>query len=603
MCGIVGVFHRQGTVVDELIQGLSVLEYRGYDSAGIGLAQPQGVAVRRRTGHLAALREALSHEPLHGLPVGVGRNAHPHTDRWGRIALVHNGIVENHDELRAELAAAGVEFRSDTDTEVLTHLIGEALNQGGDAVDALGRALERVRGYYALALVLHEEQGAARLLCARQGPPLAVGLGPRGACLASDPLALRPDTQRVQYLEDGDLAELGPDGLRIRARDGASVERPMQDYEHDAAAADRGGYAHHMLKEIHEQPGVLAHTLEDRLDLQRGDVDLGGGVFADEELRAIERISILGCGTALYAGQLGRAMIEGLARVPVDTDFASEFRYRSPIVAPHTLALAISQSGETADTLAAMRLAVDQGATPAAICNVGGSTLARESQGVVLTHAGPEIGVASTKAFVAQVATSLLLAVRLGRARGTLDATQGRALLEELRGLRPRMERLLEERAHECVRGIAARFADARGYLFLGRGLDFPLACEGALKLKEISYRHAEGYAAGEMKHGPIALVEPSLCTVALHTAGPLAEKTRANIEQVQARGGPVFGIGSDEGCLAVADEAFRIEPTGPWTAPLLNVLPLQLFAYHVADLLGCEIDKPRNLAKSVTVE
>jgi glucosamine--fructose-6-phosphate aminotransferase (isomerizing) len=430
-----------------------------------------------------------------------------------------------------------------------------------------------------------------------------VAVTPTSAWLASDVLALIPHTRDVTILEDGDVAELSIGKVVVRRLDGTVVARPPRRIEWDPETAAKGTFPHFMLKEIHEQPDVLARTAFDRLREEKGDVAIEREGFEDHELKQVERLCVVACGTALHAGIIARYLVEGLAGVPVDVDFASEFRYRTPRLAPGTLALAISQSGETADTLAALRRAKELGARTAAICNVEGSTLVRESQAVLLTRAGPEIGVASTKAFVAQVVAAYLFAVRLGRARGTIGVDSGRVLIEELRLLRPRMEQMLGEKAVSAVRGIAERHQAAKGFLFLGRGINYPVALEGALKLKEISYVHAEGYAAGEMKHGPIALIEPAMAIVCVTSRGSLAEKMRSNIEQVRARGGKVICIGSDPESLALGEEQVPVPDSSDWLSPVLNVIPLQLLAYHIASLKGCDIDKPRNLAKSVTVE
>jgi glucosamine--fructose-6-phosphate aminotransferase (isomerizing) len=614
MCGIVGMLLREGSVVEGIVEGLRVLEYRGYDSAGVAVIDGRGISIRRKAGRIERLAEELADGSLSGARAGIGHtrwathgppsdeNAHPHTDAKGRVALVHNGVFENYTELRAKLAKEGVRFTSDTDTEALAHMIGREIGRGTELFEALRKSLNEVRGYYAVAL-LAMENGEPRLLCARQGPPLMVAVTPDAAFLASDVLALIPYTRDVIFLEDGDIAELWLGRARIRRLDGSTVERPSRRVDWDPEAAGTGSFPHFMLKEIHEQPDVLARTAFDRVREETGDVEFESDAWSDASVRSIERVSIVACGTALHAGFIARYLIEGLARVPVDIDYASEFRYRAPIVAPNTLALAISQSGETADTLAALRCARDLGARTAAICNVAGSTLVRESEAVILTHAGPEIGVASTKAFVAQIVAAYLLAMRLGRARGAISASEGRAMIEELRLLRPRMEQMLGERAVKEVHEIAVRHQNAKGFLFLGRGVNYPVALEGALKLKEISYVHAEGYAAGEMKHGPIALIEPSMSIVAITSQGPLADKTRSNIEQVRARGGQVICVGSDGESLELADERVEVPECSENLSPVLNVIPLQLLAYHMAGLKGCDIDKPRNLAKSVTVE
>jgi glucosamine--fructose-6-phosphate aminotransferase (isomerizing) len=625
MCGIVGAYTRGRAVAEALVTGLKTLEYRGYDSAGVGVAHPQGLVVRRRSGRLAALEELIAAEPLPPAGIGIGHtrwathgkptdhNAHPHVGGSGRVVLVHNGVIENYLELKGELAASGVVFHSDTDTEVLAQLIARAVEQGRDPREAVQQSLARVEGYYAIAILIDGQ--TPRLLCARHGPPLCVGLGSDGAWLGSDVLALLPHTRAIQDLQDGDLAELHLDSIEIFDRRGRPVERTVRQITWDAEAAEKGGYAHYMLKEIHEQPDVLARLLEGKLRQEQGDVSLGGsahggaaaraadGGFDDATLRQVTRLQVVACGTALHAGYIARYLIEGLAGVPVDLDFASEFRYRRPVLVPGTMALAISQSGETADTLAALRLARDLGARPASICNVVGSTVMRESAATLLTEAGPEIGVASTKAFVAQVVAAFLLALRLGRARGRLDVAQGQQLLDELRALRPKLETLLAPESEEQLRQLADRHRNVKGFFFLGRGINFPVALEGALKLKEISYLHAEGYPAGEMKHGPIALVDPDLTTVMVTAAGEVADKSRSNIEQVKARGGRVISIGSDPLSHQIADEFVRVPASCEWLSPVLNVVPLQLLAYHIAQLRGCDIDKPRNLAKSVTVE
>jgi glucosamine--fructose-6-phosphate aminotransferase (isomerizing) len=614
MCGIVGALLSEGSVVESLLEGLRLLEYRGYDSAGVAVLGDGGIAIRRKEGRIERLAAELADGALKGARAGIGHtrwathgppsdaNAHPHTDEKGRVAVVHNGIFENYLELRRELAAAGVRFASDTDTEVLAHLVGREMERGTDLAEAVRKSLGRVVGYYAVAVIAVSE-GAPRLVCARAGPPLMVAVTPRSAWLASDVLALIPHAREVVVLEDGDVAELVIGKVTVRRLDGTVVHRPARRIEWDPETAAKGTFPHFMLKEIHEQPDVLARTAFDRVREEKGDVEFETPGFEDDRLRKIERISVVACGTALHAGLIARYLIEGLAGVAVDVDFASEFRYREPRLAKNTLALAISQSGETADTLAALRRAKELGARTAAICNVEGSTLVRESDSVVLTRAGPEIGVASTKAFVAQIVAAYLLALRIGRARGTIGVDAGRVLIEELRLLRPRMEQLLGERAVKAVHAIAERHQNAKGFLFLGRGINYPVALEGALKLKEISYVHAEGYAAGEMKHGPIALIEPAMAIVCVTSRGQLAPKMRSNIEQVRARGGQVIVIGSDPESRELAGECVNVPESSEWLSPALNVVPLQLLAYHMAALKGCDIDKPRNLAKSVTVE
>ncbi|HVS09264.1 MAG TPA: glutamine--fructose-6-phosphate transaminase (isomerizing) [Planctomycetota bacterium] len=614
MCGIVGAVSSAGAVLETLVEGLRELEYRGYDSCGVAVADGRQVTIRRKVGRLSELEKALADGALALSRAGIGHtrwathgrpsdeNAHPHSDGSGRMALVHNGIIENYLELRRELLAEGRVLTSETDTEVLSHLVGRELARGLSLADSVRAALARVRGYYALAVMATGEDGP-QLVAARQGPPLVVAATPEAAYLASDVLALLRHTRDVVYLEDGEVAELAPGSLRLTDLAGRPVERAPRRIEWDAEAASKAGYPHYMLKEIFEQPDVVAQTAFDRILQVEGDVAFEGGGWEDERLAAVSRIQVVACGTALHAGLIARYLIEGLARIPVDVEFASEFRYRDPVLAPGTLVLAISQSGETADTLAAMRLARERGARPVSICNVQGSTVVRESEAVILTHAGPEIGVASTKAFVAQVIAAFLLAVRLARARGTLDAPGGRELLDELRRLRPRMEGLLSDASSASIREIARNHLGAKGFFFLGRGINYPVALEGALKLKEISYVHAEGYAAGEMKHGPIALIEPGMPIVVVNSPGVVADKVRSNIEQVKARGGHVISVGSDRESLELGAESIEVPETVEWLSPVLNAIPLQLFAYHHAELGGRDIDKPRNLAKSVTVE
>ncbi|MCC6407303.1 MAG: glutamine--fructose-6-phosphate transaminase (isomerizing) [Planctomycetes bacterium] len=613
MCGIVGAVARQGAVLQDLVDGLRKLEYRGYDSCGVAVADGASVAIRRKVGRLTELEAVLADGALASATAGIGHtrwathgkpsdeNAHPHSDGSGRMALVHNGIIENYLELRRELQAEGRTFSSETDTEVLSHLVGRELARGSSLADAVRAALSRVHGYYAIAVMAVGK--TFELVAARQGPPLVVAATADAAWCASDVLALLPHTRDVIYLEDGDVAELAPGKVVLSRVDGSSVSRPVRHIDWDEEAASKRGFPHFMLKEIFEQPDVLARTAFDRILQLEGDVAFEGDGWDDAGLKRLERLQVVACGTALHAGYITKYLVESLARLPVDVDFASEFRYRGPVLVANTAVLAISQSGETADTLAAMRLARELGCRPVSICNVKGSTVVRESEAVILTHAGPEIGVASTKAFVAQVIAGFMLAVRLGRARGVLSVDDGRRLLDELRRLRPRLEGLLTEKTVSAVRRIAEKHVKAKGFFFLGRGVNFPVALEGALKLKEISYVHAEGYAAGEMKHGPIALIEPGMPIVVINSPGKVADKVRSNIEQVKARGGHVIAIGADRESLALADDALEVPDTIEWLSPVLNVVPLQLFAYHHALLRGCDIDKPRNLAKSVTVE
>ena len=613
MCGIIGAIRQGEPVLSALVEGLRVLEYRGYDSAGIAVHTGQEILLRKKQGRLANLEEALEDGALAGASAGIGHtrwathgppsdlNAHPHMAGGGALAMVHNGIIENHQSLRQELAAKGIKFVSQTDSEVLGHLIaGELTAAPDEPLAALRAALARVEGYYAVALLLDTDTGPA-ILCARQGPPLVVAQGPGGTYLGSDLLALLPHSSDVVFLEDGDMGILTAGGYALFDAKGTAVERAPEAIDWDPMEANKGPWPHHMLKEIHEQPDVLARTVFDRMDEEAGDVILPG--LEDDALRQVERIQVVACGTALHAGLVTRYAIEELARVPVDVDFASEFRYRGPVLAKNTLALALTQSGETADTLAATRLCQKLGARVLAICNVQGASQVREADAVILTQAGPEIGVASTKAFTAQVAAGILFAIRLGRAKGTLSAERARELLQGMRGLRSQMEQLLTQSKCEDMRSVARRHAAAKGFLFIGRGINYPIALEGALKLKEISYVHAEGYAAGEMKHGPIALIDPGMTIVCLNGQSPLADKMRSNVEQVQARGGVVLSVGSDQATHDLARDVCMVPAALDILSPLLNVIPLQLFSYYIAEQRGCDIDKPRNLAKSVTVE
>ena len=613
MCGIIGAIRQGEPVLSALVEGLRVLEYRGYDSAGIAVHTGQEILLRKKQGRLANLEEALEDGALAGASAGIGHtrwathgppsdlNAHPHMAGGGALAMVHNGIIENHQSLRQELAAKGIKFVSQTDSEVLGHLIaGELTAAPDEPLAALRAALARVEGYYAVALLLDTDTGPA-ILCARQGPPLVVAQGPGGTYLGSDLLALLPHSSDVVFLEDGDMGILTAGGYTLFDAEGKPVERAPEAIDWDPMEANKGPWPHHMLKEIHEQPDVLARTVFDRMDEEAGDVILPG--LEDDVLRQVERIQVVACGTALHAGLVTRYAIEELARVPVDVDFASEFRYRGPVLAKNTLALALTQSGETADTLAATRLCQKLGARVLAICNVQGASQVREADAVILTHAGPEIGVASTKAFTAQVAAGILFAIRLGRAKGTLSVERARELLQGMRGLRSQMEQLLTQSKCEDMRSVARRHAAAKGFLFIGRGINYPIALEGALKLKEISYVHAEGYAAGEMKHGPIALIDPGMTIVCLNGQSPLADKMRSNVEQVQARGGVVLSVGSDQATHDLARDVCMVPAALDILSPLLNVIPLQLFSYYIAEQRGCDIDKPRNLAKSVTVE
>jgi glucosamine--fructose-6-phosphate aminotransferase (isomerizing) len=613
MCGIVGYVGGRDAV-PVILEGLRRLEYRGYDSAGIAVVREGALLRRRSAGKLGNLVASLLREPLSG-EWGVGHtrwathgrpteeNAHPHQDCAGRIVVVHNGIIENHLELKARLAAAGHRFVTQTDTEVVAHLVESVYR--GSLEEAARAALGEVRGVYALVL-LHRDEPQL-LVAARMGPPLVIGLGEGERYVASDIPALLPYTRSFVFLEDGDVATVTPDRLRVATLAGAAVERAPQRIAWDPVQAEKGGFRHFMLKEIHEQPRAMRDTLLGRISLEEGEVHLEELGPAAQKLREAARVVLLACGTSWHAALVGKFLIEHLAGLPTEVDYGSEFRYRTPLVGPGTVAVAISQSGETADTLAAFREAKARGALPLAVCNVQGSMLTREAAGSLLTHAGPEIGVASTKAFTAQLVALSLLALHLGRLRGSLSPEVCREHLAQLTRIPHLMELALER--ERGVEELSRSLSRARDFLFLGRGVNYPIALEGALKLKEISYLHAEGYPAGEMKHGPIALVDEEMPVVALCPPGHVHEKMLSNVQEVKARGGRVIAV------AAAGDAALRELLDGPEDAilevpscpelwsPFLAVIPLQLLAYHVGLRAGRDVDQPRNLAKSVTVE
>lgn len=604
MCGIVGyVGFRKAT--DVLLDGLKRLEYRGYDSAGVAVRTPEGLKVVKRSGKLSALEEALKGGELSG-NLGIGHtrwathgaptdpNAHPHATEDGRIALIHNGIFENYLELKEALKARGHRFRSETDSEVLAHLVEEKYR--GDLFLAVREALKEVRGAYAVAVI---HAGHEEIVAARTVSPLVVGLGEGENFLASDVPALLPYTRKVIFLHDGDVARITREGVEITDLQGRPVAREAVEVDWTLEAAEKGGFPHYMLKEIHEQPWVLESTLGGRLREEEGDVALGLAL----DPREVDRVQVIACGTASYAGLYGKYLLEALARIPTEWDVASEYRYRDPLVDGKTLALAISQSGETIDTLEALREARRKGAKTLGVVNAKGSSLTREVEEVLYIHAGPEIGVASTKAYLAMLAAMALLAVRFGRARETLAKEEARRLLREMRRLPRLVEEVLEKRP--LVAHIAEKYHQAQDFLFLGRHVQTPTAYEGALKLKEISYIHAEAYPAGEMKHGPIALIDEHLPVVVLATQGPLYEKTLSNIQEVRARGGKVIAIATegDEEIGKLAQDVIYVPEVHPLLAPIVSVVPLQLLAYEIAVLLGRDVDQPRNLAKSVTVE
>jgi len=614
MCGIVGYVGTRDAV-PVIIEGLRRLEYRGYDSAGVAVVDEGRLSRRRSVGKLKNLEESLRAEPLRG-GFGIGHtrwathgrpseeNAHPHQDCKGELVVVHNGIIENYLQLKSRLADAGHRFVTQTDTEVVAHLV-ESHMGGGPLEDAVRKALREMEGIYALVFMHTREP--QKLVAARRGPPLVVGLGEGEHFLASDIPALLPYTRDFLFLDDGDVAVVTPKSLRITDDEGRAVERKPQRIAWDPVQAEKGGYRHFMLKEIHEQPRAVRDTLLGRIGLEEGEVHLEELGPAAAELKRAKRVLLLACGTSWHAALVGKYLLEQVAQVPAEVDYGSEFRYRTPIVGPATLAVAISQSGETADTLAAFREAKKLGALPIAICNVQGSMLTREAQGTLLTHAGPEIGVASTKAFTAQLVALALLALHLGRLKGTLSAERCRGLLQSLAKVPHLMENALL--ASGRIDEMSKFFAQAHDFLFLGRGINYPIALEGALKLKEISYIHAEGYPAGEMKHGPIALIDENMPVVALCPPGRTYEKMLSNVQEVKARGGRVLAI-TAQGDTELrkileqpADAIIDVPPVEEVWSPLLTVLPLQLLAYHTAVRAGRDVDQPRNLAKSVTVE
>jgi glutamine---fructose-6-phosphate transaminase (isomerizing) len=610
MCGIVGyVGHRDA--LSFILPGLRRLEYRGYDSAGIVTVSEGALEVRKTTGKIADLETLLgSNRPSGVLGIGHTRwathgrpsdsNAHPHVDCQSQLAIVHNGIIENYRELRKTLAAGGHRFRSQTDTEVIAHLIER---YWGDGIDvAVLRAARDLRGSFAIACVAAEAPDT--LVVFRRGSsPLVVGFGCGETFVASDIPALLGQTRDILVLNDGELAILTPDSIVVRTLDGAPVRRSPHTIDWDGEAAEKSGYPHFMLKEIFEQPEAIQNTIRERADAEGPDLRIPELGLKDRELAGLNRLCFVACGTSWHAALVGKYLVEALARLPVEVDVASEFRYRKPVVDGRVLTVPISQSGETADTLAALREAKDLGSRVVAICNVVGSSLAREADGVVYTRAGIEIGVASTKAFTAQLAAVMLLALKLGLARGFADPSLVRQVLKGLAELPDLLSVALQQ--SDAIRKIAERFVDRSSFLYLGRGFHFPLALEGALKLKEISYIHAEGYPAGEMKHGPIALVDARMPVVAIAPRGSTYEKITSNLEEIKARDGIVIAVATegDEEIGAIADRVIPIPASLEWLQPLLVAAPLQLLAYHMAVLRGCNVDQPRNLAKSVTVE
>ncbi|MBB5985056.1 glutamine--fructose-6-phosphate transaminase (isomerizing) [Sphingobium lignivorans] len=607
MCGIIGIVGAQD-VADRLLDGLRRLEYRGYDSAGIATVVDGTIERRRAEGKLANLARALADDPLsgttgiahtrwatHGAP--TTSNAHPHAT--GEVAVVHNGIIENFKSLRDELIARGRVFHSETDTEVVAHLLSEHVEAGASPQEAVKRVLPRLRGAFALAILFRAHPEL--LIGARLGSPLVVGHGDGETYLGSDALALAPLTQRIAYLDEGDWVVVTREGAQVFDRDDNPVERPVTLSGVSGAMIDKGNHRHFMQKEIYEQPIVVAQTL--RSYLRRIDDQVSLPV-PDFDLSAIRRVTIVACGTSFYAGMVAKYWFEQFARVPVDLDVASEFRYRAPVMEDGGLALFISQSGETADTLAALRHARAEGQKIAVVVNVPTSSMAREADLLLPTHAGPEIGVASTKAFTCQLAVLAALAANFARAKGRLTPEDEKAIVGHLAEAPAAMNQALAQ--DEAIQALAPLIAPARDVLYLGRGTDYPLALEGALKLKEISYIHAEGYAAGEMKHGPIALIDEAVPVIVIAPSGPLFEKTVSNMQEVQARGGKVVLISDEEGIEAAGEgclATLALPKVHPLIAPMVYAVPVQLLAYHVAVLKGTDVDQPRNLAKSVTVE
>jgi glucosamine--fructose-6-phosphate aminotransferase (isomerizing) len=624
MCGIVGYVGSK-QVVPVIIDGLRRLEYRGYDSAGIAVAgNGDGLQVRRAEGKLRNLEEAIRLKPLDGT-YGIGHtrwathgrpteeNAHPHRDCTGKIVVVHNGIIENYLQLKKKLAEAGHKFSTETDTEVIAHLVEKHLfaksnGSSPSLEEAVRKTVNELTGVFALAIISATEPN--KIVAARNGPPAVIGLGKDEYFVASDVPAILYHTRDLFFLADGDLAVITPAGVKLSDFSGRAIERQVQHITWDPIMAEKGGFKHFMLKEIYEQPRAVRETAIGRVSLDTGKVFLEEMEISERELRSFTKVNITACGTSWHAGLAGKFMLERLARIPVEVDYASEYRYRDPITAENELTLLITQSGETADTIAAQREAKAKGSKTLAICNVVGSMVAREAAGTIYTHAGPEIGVASTKAFTAQLTALFLLAVYLGRMRNQLSADDARKYLTELSKIPGKLESLLT-RDDECE-DLAKQYSRAQDFLFLGRGIHYPIALEGALKLKEISYIHAEGYPAGEMKHGPNALIDENLPVVVLATCDPADagskvryEKTLSNIKEVKARSGKVIAIATegDEEIRESVDNVIFVPPAPEELLPIVEVVPLQLLAYHIAVRRGCDVDQPRNLAKSVTVE
>jgi glutamine---fructose-6-phosphate transaminase (isomerizing) len=620
MCGIVG-YVGDKQVVGVILDGLKKLEYRGYDSAGIAVVDEQGaLTIRRAEGKLRNLEEAIRLKPLDGT-YGIGHtrwathgrpteeNAHPHRDCTGRVVVVHNGIIENFLPLKHKLVSEDHTFVTETDTEVIAHLIEKYLSEGEpDLERAARRAVAELRGIYALAIMSSDEP--EKIIAVRQGPPIVIGLGQNEYFVASDIPPVLYHTRDVFFLGDGEMAVLARDGVTVTDFDGNSIAPNVQRITWDPIAAEKGGFKHYMLKEIYEQPRAVRDTVQGRVSQATGRVYLDEMEISEADFRAFTSVKAIACGTSLHAAMAGKYMLEELARMPVEIDYASEFRYRNPILDDKTLIIAISQSGETADTIAAVRESKEKGAKILSICNVQGSMLTRESHGTVLTHAGPEIGVASTKAFTSQMTVLYLLALYLGQQRGALSERESLEHVRALNGLPVKLESLLG--CDDQIDKLAREFHRAQDFLYLGRGINFPIALEGALKLKEISYIHAEGYPAGEMKHGPNALIDEDLPVVVVSTldesnaASKLRyEKTLSNMVEVKSRDGKVIAVVTegDSQVREIADHVIEVPRASDLISPILSIIPLQLLAYHIGVRRGCDVDQPRNLAKSVTVE
>jgi glucosamine--fructose-6-phosphate aminotransferase (isomerizing) len=620
MCGIVGYIGPK-KVVPVIIEGLRKLEYRGYDSAGIAVVDAAGkLHLRRAPGKLRNLEEVIRESPIEGT-YGIGHtrwathgrpteeNAHPHRDCTGQYVVVHNGIIENYLELKEKLQSEGHKFLTETDTEIVAHLV-EKYAKDMPFEAAVRTTLKDLRGIY--SLVFLSAKDPQKLIAARVGPPSVIGLGDGEFFVASDIPALLEHTRRIFFLADGDVAVLTRDGVRVTDLEGKPVDRPAQTVTWDPIMAEKGGYKHFMQKEISEQPRAVRDTLLSRLSQETGKIFLDEMQITEEQFRNFQNVRIVACGTSWHAGLAGKFMIERLARLPVEVDYGSEFRYRDPILDSKTLSVCISQSGETADTLAAQREAKQKGSPTLAICNVMGSMITREAAGSILTHAGPEIGVASTKAFTAQLAALLILSSYLGQVRGKLSPDDARKLMLEFTRIPHKMETILQAEEKGAFEALARQFFRHTDFLYLGRGIHYPIALEGALKLKEISYIHAEGYPSGEMKHGPNALIDENLPVVVLATRDEsdpasmtLYEKSVSNIKEVKARDGIVIAIvtAGDHLAREAADHLIELPPAPDLLNPLLEIIPLQLLAYHIAVRRGCDVDQPRNLAKSVTVE